>query len=83
LISGAKDSLGPTSEWAAAMMEKITEKKPQFEVKHLNYEMAGHAFFIPNLPPTLITPKVQAQDMASAERDAWTKMLQFLAKNAK
>jgi len=82
LISGAKDSLGPTSEWAAAMVKKITEKKPQLEVKHLNYEMAGHAFFIPNLPPSLITPRVEAYDMALAERDAWAKMLQFLAANA-
>ena len=82
LISGAMDSLGPTSVWSAAMAKKIKEKKPQLEVKHLNYEMAGHAFFIPNLPPSLITPKVEAYDMALAERDAWAKMLQFLAENA-
>lgn len=81
LISGAKDSLGPTSEWSVAMVKKITENKPQLEVKHLNYEKAGHAFFIPNLPPSLITPKVRAYDMALADRDAWAKMLQFLAEN--
>jgi dienelactone hydrolase len=83
LISGDKDSLGPTSEWSDAMMKRITEKKPQLKVRHLNYESAGHAFFIPNLPPSLITPRVQARDMAFAEKDAWAKMLQFLARHTK
>lgn len=54
-----------------------------FVARHLNYELAGHTFFLPNLPPSLVTSEVKAQDMAHAERDAWTKMLQFLAKHTK
>ena len=83
LISGSKDSLGPTTEWSAAMVKRIVESKPGLAARHINYEKAGHAFFMPNLPPSLVTSKVQAQDMAFAERDAWAKVLQFLAAHTK
>lgn len=83
LISGVKDELGPTSEWSEAMVNRIKESKPQLVAKHLNYELAGHTFFLPNLPPSLVTSEVKAQDMAHAERDAWVKVLHFLAKHAK
>ncbi|MBN1224891.1 MAG: dienelactone hydrolase family protein, partial [Candidatus Aminicenantes bacterium] len=83
LISGTRDELGPTTEWSETIADTIREKKPSSEVLHLNYDGAGHAFFLPNLPPTKLNPAIQVRDVALAERDAWKRVLEFLDKHAR
>ncbi|OBY80471.1 hypothetical protein BBG47_06300 [Paenibacillus sp. KS1] len=77
LISGDKDELGTTSEMSAEAMQILQRESYPYETFHLRYPNGGHSFHIPNLPPVSLSPQVELRDVAHAERDAWTKMMEF------
>lgn len=78
LVTGDLDALGPTSEMAIEAAEILRGCNYPYEIEHLRYSKGDHSFFIPNLPPNVISHYAHASDIAAAERDAWWKMIRFL-----
>lgn len=78
LITGDLDALGPTSEMAEATVQILREHQYPYEINHLRYSKGDHSFFIPNMPPNVMSHYAHARDLAEADRDAWDNMIQFL-----
>lgn len=79
LVSGDRDGLGPTSEWAEEIVASLRDHHFPYAVEHLRYPEAGHSFFLPHLPPVTIEyPHVSPAAIAAAERHMWPQLLRFL-----
>ncbi|TDL58157.1 hypothetical protein E2R60_06780 [Paenibacillus dendritiformis] len=78
LVTGDLDALGPTSEMAVETLQVLKRERYPHQVTHLRYPKADHGFFIPGLPPLVLSKHAAARDIALAERDAWWKVIRFL-----
>jgi dienelactone hydrolase len=88
LVSGEDDQLWPSSVLADVVVKRLDKHRYAFPYEHLSYPGAGHLITIPHQPTTSNAGGMAAFKMAfggSARcqavsvRDAWTKILGFLA----
>ncbi len=94
LISGSDDQLWPSAQMSQMITERMLSKGHRFTVKHIDYEGAGHAIGMPDLPldhyPTRIRHPITRvtyalggtpEKNASAASQAWNEVLNFLAEH--
>ena len=94
-ISGKDDQVWPSSMMADMMMERLQEKKFNYEFMHLAYENAGHNFAgggqgcgIPYLPPEDYSKGGAAKGGTDkgnviAAVDSWNEILKFIKRHLK
>ncbi|UNK16909.1 acyl-CoA thioesterase/BAAT N-terminal domain-containing protein [Paenibacillus sp. N3/727] len=78
LVTGDLDALGPTSEMSVETLQILEQQNYPYLTSHLRYPKADHSFFIPGLPPIVLSKQAEACDIAKAERDAWWKVISFM-----
>ncbi len=88
LISGAKDTLWPSTRMANMVMRRLDEKGFAFAHRHLRYEDAGHAVAVPpELPgdPRFPARMLGGSDEGNAEAraDMWRHLLCFFQNHLK
>jgi len=83
LISGKKDVIWPSSDMSDMVIDRLTKYDHPYFYKHLSYEGAGHAIFIPYVPfykysDGSVWGGGNAKDNAFASVDSWKKVFDFL-----
>lgn len=89
LISGTDDGFWPSTDMSAQMLARLKAANHAHHSEQLNYQGAGHALGIPNLPSTRIvrahavagvelTGGGDAHANAQANADSWPRVLRFL-----
>lgn len=94
LVSGKEDSMWPSSFMATRVMDRLAEHHHPYSFEHLAYDHAGHTVcdlpFLPTAPIPSRHPVLgfevnyggTAKGVASATRDAWPKIFEFLWRSA-
>jgi len=80
LISSSIDYIWPSKKLSEMAIERLKSFKFPFKYKHLNYQ-AGHFIFLPYEPITRNDSSIE--DVAYADKDSWSNILQFLEENTK
>jgi dienelactone hydrolase len=90
LVSGKDDRVWPSSELSEITMRRLMQHRHRFPFVHLSYESAGHRFYPPYVPTTIVAIKHPVNGVeyalggtpegnAAAAEDSWPKVLAFLA----
>jgi dienelactone hydrolase len=92
LVSAGADLIWPSEAMAAAIEERLAERKFGYEVKHVRNPGAGHALRLPNTPATTLVSKIPtfgfrfafggtAEATARARVLAWRETLSFFGRH--
>ena len=83
LVSGRDDWMWPATRMCDDMVARLKEAQFPHEVTHLAYDNVGHEVLTAGFRPTSWSPRVGGtrQGQAAAQADAWTRTLEFLARN--
>ena len=80
LVSGRDDRIWPATSMCEDIVVRLREADFPHDVKHLAYENVGHEVMASGYRPTSWSPNVGGtrQGQATAQADAWTRMIAFL-----
>ncbi|HPJ89250.1 MAG TPA: acyl-CoA thioester hydrolase/BAAT C-terminal domain-containing protein [Thermotogota bacterium] len=78
LISGTMDNTWNSKHMASSLLKKIKENNAKTLSEHINFDKMGHTFYLPNFPPIIDNVSVTVEDAATANRESWEKIENFL-----